>query len=195
MTAATWAWRGGALLALAGCGATIADPAREDDVAADAAVSDGATAIDGAPAPDAAPCVEGDAQVTSADGTRCYLYFVEDLSWTDARAACEAIGGDLATITDATELALIASIVSTEAGSGDEDAWLAATDVEIEGTFAWATGEDMGYTNWRQSPLEPNDGNDGPEGVAEDCMILEGDTGGLWDDRICENGYPRVCER
>jgi hypothetical protein len=53
----------------------------------------------------------------------------------------------------------------------------------------------MTYTFWRQSPLEPNDGGDGPAGVAEDCMIVEGDTGASWDDRPCTTAFPYICER
>ena len=48
---------------------------------------------------------------------------------------------------------------------------------------------------------EPNDGNDGPDGVAEDCMIIEGDQGGTWDDRPCDptqvataGSYAYVCQ-
>ena len=58
-----------------------------------------------------------------------------------------------------------------------------------EGVWVWLNGEPMVYTNWRAG--EPNDG--GTNG--EDCMIIEGDHAGLWDDRSCVVSYPYLCER
>lgn len=32
-----------------------------------------------------------------------------------------------------------------------------------------------------------------PTDPTEDCMILEADNGGTWDDRSCRTAYPYFC--
>jgi hypothetical protein len=70
------------------------------------------------------------------------------------------------------------------------DAWLGGTDSTTEGTFVWANGEPFDYTHWRSG--EPNNG--GTSGTQEDCMVMENDTLGTWDDRPCTRAYPYYCE-
>jgi len=138
---------------------------------------------DAAPPADAAPCVEGDDRVVGTTTGHCYIYFAAPATWYDARAACEAIGAHL--------------VVSTSQQENDDfsplagllDVFVGGTDAPMEGVWIWIDAEPMGYTNWRTG--EPNNG--GTNG--EDCMVIEGDNGGLWDDRACDNTYGYICER
>lgn len=68
------------------------------------------------------------------------------LSWTDAEAYCEKMGGHLATITSRKEQEAVASLLPMV--KGGESFWLGATDVDREGKWTWVTGEPFRYTNW-----------------------------------------------
>lgn len=181
---------------LAGCAtADIGDPFVDTD--ASAGVLDGGPVIDSgpqgadapipdaAPAPDAAPCVEGNVNVFDPDTGTCYMYFSTTVPWEVALGACGTVGADvhLAVITSAEENALVASVLA-----GVDDVWLGGSDRMVEMTWVWVTGESiLGYDNWRDG--EPNDA------AGEDCMIMELDTAGTWDDRGCDNLYGYFCER
>lgn len=151
----------------------------------DAAPPDGATPLpDAAPPPDAAPCVEGDVNVVDPDTGHCYLYVANRVTWEVALGACGTFGptAHLAVSTSPQENAVIASILA-----GVDDVWLGGNDREVENQWVWITGEPMVYQGWRAG--EPNDAN------GEDCMIMELDNGGTWDDRACGNSYGYICER
>lgn len=74
-----------------------------------------------------------------------YKLYTSQKSWKSAKAACEALGGHLATITSSSEETIIEDILD----ANDVDrAWLGATDEKKEGTWSWITGEKWSYTNW-----------------------------------------------
>lgn len=186
----------GLSVVLAGCAsAEIGDPAGASDAAA--GLFDGGPVIDGGPPAadgriadatppaDAPPCVEGNVNVFDPDTGTCYMYFSTTVPWEVALGACGTIGSGvhLAVITTAEENAIVASILA-----GVDDVWLGGSDRMVEMTWVWVTGESLlGYDNWRVG--EPNDSG------GEDCMIMELDTGGTWDDRGCGNLYGYFCER
>ena len=58
-------------------------------------------------------------------------------------------------------------------------------DMATEGTWQYATGGDLVYTNWGNG--EPNNG-DWDE--AEDCGV----TGTFWNDIPCSEEQPSICE-
>jgi hypothetical protein len=175
------------------CSPQIGDatPGLADDDDEYARDGEDAGPADAAPAPDARPpCVEGDARVEDPETGTCYFLVLAKATWADARDACIAAGAHLATSASLAENQLFSSIAPTTAGSGNEDVWIGATDAAVEGTFAWENGEPFTFANWRSG--EPNDGDTN----GEDCAIIEGDTGGLWDDRDCAtNLFPSMCER
>lgn len=183
-----------ALAAALGCTSDIGDPVGggQADGGPDAGPRpDGPRASDAA-TPDAQPCTEGDAQVVD-DGTgACYLLFLTGASWDTARTSCLALGGHLASAADLAENARYASIAPMVAGSGQEDVWIGGTDAAVEGTWLWESGEPMVFEAWRLDPPEPNNGGGG---AVENCAIIEGDNGGTWDDRPCDQLYPYLCER
>lgn len=174
---------------LAACDAQIGDPAATDgsigqslDARGDASDPADATPPD-APAPDAMPCVEGDANVVDMMTGHCYMLFTTIASWDGAQLQCEARAAHLVVSTSQTENDLFSPL------AGLADIWVGGHDQTTEGVWEWLGGEPMVYTNWRTG--EPNDGSTS----GEDCMIIEGDNGGLWDDRPCDLQYGYLCER
>ena len=93
---------------------------------------------------------------------------IGSLLWEDAEAYAQSLGAHLVTIDDAAEEAF----VYTNFGSSD-DLWLGMNDAAEEGTWVWADGSPVTYTNWYGS--EPNSGND-----YDYAYLHDGD--GLWRD-------------
>jgi cysteine-rich repeat protein len=99
-------------------------------------------------------------------------------NWGDARADCQARGGDLAAISTPAEHDFLEPKTTTEA-------WIGGTDAATECVFAWSNGEPW-HPNWY--PGEPNDFWDG-----EDCVTLYGP--GRFRDVGCETANDYFCER
>ncbi|MEC5398733.1 lectin-like protein [Uliginosibacterium sp. H1] len=99
-------------------------------------------------------------QWTVASGGNDHWYeavSANSIDWTSARAAAQASGGYLATITSAAENAFIAALVPDYATTGESPYWLGG--FQPVGSAAnvgwqWVTGEAWSYTNW--APGEPN---------------------------------------
>jgi len=178
---------------LLGCGAQL-----EENAPTDARAADARTQIDAPAAADASPdvrlCAGGDARATDPSTGSCFVYFSAPTSYPDAEAACAAFGAKLAVIKSAQTNAVVRSLV------GQTDAFVGADDRDVEGTYRWLGDVNdpvsAGYTNWRSG--EPNNG--GSSSGNEDCMIIEGDEDGTWDDRPCtlqasgSGVYAYVCQ-
>ena len=79
-----------------------------------------------------------------------YILTSEEVTWEEAQAQAQAIGGNLVTINDATEEAWLRNNFGI-----DRIFWTGFNDAETEGTFEWVSGQPITYTNWL--PNEPND--------------------------------------
>ena len=71
-----------------------------------------------------------------------YTRFDTPMTWSDAKAYCEAHGGYLATVTSEAENEAVKKLVS---GGGQAQYWLGATDEAHENRWAWVTGEPYTY--------------------------------------------------
>jgi hypothetical protein len=125
-------------------------------------------------------------QWTTGTGANNHFYEVVALTgrWTSAKADAESKGGYLATITSAEENAFVYSIASstlTNFANASGWMWLGGYQTsklnEPAGDWAWVTGETWSYTNWKQSPLEPNNA-----GNIEDYLMMWSDGNGTWND-------------
>ncbi|MGK7893551.1 MAG: PQQ-dependent sugar dehydrogenase [Xenococcus sp. (in: cyanobacteria)] len=101
-----------------------------------------------------------------------YLLTSSALTWEDAQAEAESLGGNLVTIDDRAEETWLREIFSDT-----EQFWLGFNDVETEGQFQWSSGQPATYTNW--APGEPNDF----DGVQDFAVMNFGGTG-EWDDQF-----------
>lgn len=89
--------------------------------------------------------------IQNPDNGHWYQRFDNTMSWHDAKAYGESLGGYLATITSQEENDFIYSNLAT---TSPQVPWLGATDEVEEGVWRWVTGETWSYTNWY--PGEPN---------------------------------------
>ncbi|MEC5385093.1 lectin-like protein [Uliginosibacterium sp. H3] len=103
-------------------------------------------------------------QWTAASGGNDHWYeavSANSINWTDSKAAAEAAGGYLATVTSAAENAFIAGLVPDYGADAERPYWLGA--FQPPGSAAnvgwqWVTGEAWSYTNW--APGEPTNTNE-----------------------------------
>lgn len=82
------------------------------------------------------------------NGNKYYLYD-KSMTWDEAKAYCEDMGGHLVTIADANEQAFLTSMVD---GAAQNCYWIGATSTT--GSWEWVTNEAFSYTNWKNA--EPN---------------------------------------
>ncbi len=90
-------------------------------------------------------------------------------SWTQAQAQAVSLGGNLVAVNDAAENQFLVNTFG-----GTERLWIGLTDEVTEGTFKWANGEAVTYTNW--APGEPNNSNN------EDYAEFNVGGAGKWND-------------
>ncbi len=115
-----------------------------------------------------------------------YYQFVEtSITWENAKAECEKMGGYLATIASAEENAYVNSLI------GGNYIWLGGNDIAVDGTWVWLSGGTFPttngssiYTNWASG--EPNN-----SGGNQDYLVMY--SNGTWDDDGVTNRY-YVCE-
>lgn len=123
------------------------------------------------------------APVTWADNGHTYdvVTGTTFLTWDDARALAEELGGHLVTITSAAENAFVADLVRTRGSGNLERYWLGGYQTgpigrsEPAGSWAWVTGEPWLYANW--APGEPNNGVGGTQ-----HWLHYWPRPGVWDD-------------
>ncbi|MBQ7220795.1 MAG: C-type lectin domain-containing protein [Synergistaceae bacterium] len=115
--------------------------------------------------------------------------FDELKTWHEAKAACEALGGHLATSTSAEKNEFLADLVGKAEATlgGNRQVWLGATDEEREGTWKWVTGEDWNYTNWRTG--QPDNA-----GGKEHYLHFNWGERGKWNDYLPTVRLGYVCE-
>jgi len=83
----------------------------------------------------------------------CFLYEVlPERNWNDAKTACEAKNGVLASIHSEEEWQFAKGILTSSGVS----VWLGASDSATEDTWVWTDGSPVTYTDWEIS--QPNGG-------------------------------------
>jgi hypothetical protein len=84
-------------------------------------------------------------------GRHRYRFYRQQVSWHEARARCESLGGYLAVIDSPEENALIAKLVAKAKWL---DAWIGISDELEEDDWVSVRGERIRFTNWH--PGQPN---------------------------------------
>jgi len=122
-----------------------------------------------------------------------HTYHLLDVSnWSLAEATAVSLGGHLATVDDAAENTWIETSFGNWGGLS-RTLWIGLNDVALEGTFVWADGTPVGYTNWNAGEPNNSTGNDPVNG--EDHVMIYG-TGGTWNDlhdTHTSPWFPNIC--
>ena len=112
-----------------------------------------------------------DSVLASYNGNQ-YFLTSSFLTWTQAQAEAESLGGNLVSINDADEEAWL-----KETFGEDEGFWIGINDIDNEGNFEWVSGDPVTYTNW--APGEPNN-----DGGAQDFGWINYGATRQWDDNF-----------
>ena len=115
----------------------------------------------------------------------CYNFSSDNLTWPDAKSACEAVGSRLAVINSEVKQLALAPSISHRAWIG-----LSLHLVEMTEFFLWVDGSRVSYSNWNCG--EPNGG-------AETCVEIypfhyENQDRGKWNDDRCITPRRYICE-
>ncbi|MBL8857156.1 MAG: hypothetical protein JNL28_01445 [Planctomycetes bacterium] len=114
-----------------------------------------------------------DTQINPANGRTYHL--LAAATWTNAEARAIQLGGHLATVDSPAENEWIRSTWQNFQGT-PHDLWIGFNDAAVEGTFVWADGSPVTYTNWDAG--EPNNALTG-----EDYTNIRRDSPtGNWND-------------
>ncbi|XP_065082421.1 perlucin-like [Ochlerotatus camptorhynchus] len=130
-----------------------------------------------------------------AEVVRCGSYYIPDAvkDWFEAVEFCHELEMRLAVVDSAEKQhAIVEAIRSSDVFNPNRmDLWIGANDLDQEGRFVWqATGEGLGYTNWK--PTMPDD-----HLLNEDCVHLHYTPFNdfQWNDYICYKKLYFVCEQ
>ena len=111
---------------------------------------------------------------------RYFTWFHERMTWSEARAFCQSVGGDLAVL----NTKILDQFVQDK--FRDERHWIGATDIQEEGQWMWVNGQNMQQAKYR------NWGWGEPNGMQEqNCLFM---TWGRWGDGNCMKLFKPLCE-
>lgn len=110
-------------------------------------------------------------------------YHTEKKTWNDARNTCQQEGGDLAMV--------IYPSINDKLAEQKEVLWIGATDAEKENTFVWVNGRPVNEAFdklWNEG--QPDDADLG----GQDCVTINWNEQGKWDDSNCEKKNAFACQ-
>ncbi|XP_061826475.1 lectin-like [Nerophis lumbriciformis] len=112
---------------------------------------------------------------TQVEG-HCYILQENRRSFSDAEKFCNALGGNLASITDAVKNAVVTQLVRDD---GFQPAWIGLTDAVTEQVFIWTDGSPLDFQNFF-SPF-----------FFGDCVYIN--SSGRWSPASCFFRFNFVC--
>ena len=119
-----------------------------------------------------------------------YQIVFDQLTWSQARKACEQKGGHLLTITSSAEQKMIMKELKKYT---PEVYWLGCTDKGHEGDWRWITGEKWTYDNWGEG--QPDNEYNAYCGTIYTKGQDWGINAGEWDDAENTEGWCcYICE-
>ena len=104
-----------------------------------------------------------------------YELYVEDVSWTQARAKCEELGGHLVVINDADELQKMIDLATEK---GVNRIWIGC--YRTNNSLVWVNGDRVTFYQWGQGEPSAYDYNDD---IAEDYVMLWYLNGWVYNDQ------------
>jgi hypothetical protein len=116
-------------------------------------------------------------------GSSGHAYHLEATAtdYDTATDLCAAKGAHLVVIDGSDEDAAVRTL------AGNANTWIGFDDLDREGTFAWVNGSTSTYLHWGATEPDDFEGD-------QDCTILSTTFGLAWDDDLCSNARPSVCE-
>ncbi len=135
---------------------------------------------DATPAPDA-PAIARCKMAYEYDYNGHKYHLIEAaMSWSQAKALCEADGGYLLKFDSQSEDNQAAYLISEQT-----EIWIGLHDTDQNGAYLWLDGTPPSFTHWSGTP-----GAASPDCVVKNTLINDG----RWYPRDCIDARPAVCE-
>lgn len=143
----------------------------------------------------------------TADGGACECLFADTpsgpyivcedrtLTWDEARAYCVDHGGDLASLDSSAEQDEVWALLDPI----NQHFWIGGHDPSNDGNWVWVDGDGIARCDGPDSSTCScadfcNFRSDRPDGDDEDCLWLDKNQGGRWDDKACDENHRFICE-
>ena len=111
-----------------------------------------------------------------------WYYLISELSWHDAEAVGQRLGGHLTTINNDEENTWVQDTFGFW-GETRREMWIGLTDEVFEGEWRWADGSYSTNRHWGSGQPDNNNPNEGPgENYAHFWLPDGGETVGTWND-------------
>ncbi|XP_075036882.1 secretory phospholipase A2 receptor [Mixophyes fleayi] len=115
----------------------------------------------------------------------CYQFNLRSaLSWHDARASCQAQGGDLLSIMNLDEQ----NYISKRLNYTGVLLWIGLNQLDGAGGWQWSDGTALAFINWRSSftshSLEE-----------KHCGVYDAIRQHTWNSFVCDSGLPYACKK
>ncbi|MCD8129245.1 MAG: protein kinase [Oscillospiraceae bacterium] len=107
---------------------------------------------------------EADTDEPDEEPEPTYELVLADVTWTQAKALCEEMGGHLVTVESAEEMQTVIALAEENSA---QFVWLGAQR-ESDGVWRYVTGEEMTYVAWDSGEPTVTDS----DGTAEDYLLL-----------------------
>ncbi|XP_061758191.1 lithostathine-1-alpha-like [Nerophis ophidion] len=113
----------------------------------------------------------------------CYMYKAEPRTFIDAERVCNLVGGNLASISNILENAVVFQLV---AKAGGDEAWIGLHDAVKSEEYLWTDGTKFVFSNFASSVASGGDS----------CVVIKASgSQGEWGGEPCDDDEPYVCIR
>ena len=131
-------------------------------------------------------------QWSAAVGGNDHWYALTTLAgtWQQTRAAAQALGGELASVTSLAENQFLTDTFAVGANGSLKTFWMGLTDEVVEGTFVWTNGDPFVFSNWAVG--EPNNFNNEDYGLLN--AVRFGGAPGTWNDGAAGGPFYGIIE-
>uniref|UniRef100_A0A3Q3BJA4 C-type lectin domain-containing protein n=1 Tax=Kryptolebias marmoratus TaxID=37003 RepID=A0A3Q3BJA4_KRYMA len=127
-------------------------------------------------------------------GGKCYYFNTNRTSWSDSRASCRDLGGDLVKIDSREEQDFLVKRVRGMMRNEVDFFWIGLTDSETEGRWLWVDGSPLNESLTFWMKFEPDDWKN-----HENCVTVRKIEGHeylkCWNDQYCSFFYKSICEK
>jgi len=123
--------------------------------------------------------------------TENYYYLTAPMTWSEANAEAEMMGGYLTAIESGEEEQWLDLVFNGAEARRHAEMWIGFNDIDEEGVWVWTNGEPVVYTYW--SSGQPDNGRGSGQDVG--VMNYYRENGGWWDDRAITDVFPGIIER
>ncbi|KAJ0003535.1 hypothetical protein NQD34_008633 [Periophthalmus magnuspinnatus] len=139
------------------------------------------------------------------NGTKCYYFSSNKLSWSHSKKKCVNMSGHLVKIDSREEQMFLSDRLKRKMREDDDKFWIGLTDSETEDVWKWTDGSslDPNLTFWFKTKQnsEPDNwtGHNKENLNGEDCVRMGEKADGFetkcWFDQDCNSSQHYICEK